>query len=51
MPKYWEIGKKAKEMDEKSINERMKLKKRSIKRIIGALIIYFITMFLFYIFL
>ncbi len=48
MPDNWEIGKEAKELDQKSILERIKIEKRSIKRIIGALLIYCFTMILFY---
>ncbi|MFX1364538.1 MAG: hypothetical protein ACFFCE_11940 [Promethearchaeota archaeon] len=44
----WEIGKEARELDEKSILERAKIEKRSIKRIIIAFICYILTMILFY---
>lgn len=47
----WEIGKEAKEIDEKPIAERIRVPKRTIKRMFGALCIYFITMALFYFFL
>lgn len=43
-----EVGKEARELDEKPIKERMKIEKRSIKRIGYALIIYSLTMILFY---
>jgi len=48
MPNNWEIGKEARELDEKSISERMKIERRSIKRLAGALVIYFLTMASFY---
>lgn len=48
MPNSWEIGKEAKELDEKTIFERMKIERRSIKRLAGAVVIYFITMVSFY---
>jgi hypothetical protein len=51
MPDNWEIGKEAKELDQKSIVERIKIEKRSIKKIIGALFIYSIIMILFSFFL
>ncbi|MFX1312725.1 MAG: hypothetical protein ACFFHD_08950 [Promethearchaeota archaeon] len=51
MPNDWEIGKEAKELDQKSISERVKIEKRSIKRIIVALCVYGITITLFYFFL
>ncbi|MFX0024683.1 MAG: hypothetical protein ACFE9S_20415 [Candidatus Hermodarchaeota archaeon] len=44
----WEIGKEAQELDEKPIKERMKIERNSIKRVGYALILYFITMVLFY---
>ncbi|MHA1438681.1 MAG: hypothetical protein ACTSPD_13995 [Promethearchaeota archaeon] len=37
----WEIGKKAKEWDEKNIKERKKIKKSSLKKILIALGFYF----------
>lgn len=49
--KNWDIGREAKELNEKPIYERMKLEKASIKKIVGALIIYFIMMYIFYLFL
>jgi len=51
MQNNWEIGKEAKELDQKSISERIKIEKRSIKRIVGALLIYCFTITLFYFFL
>ncbi len=51
MPKGWDIGKEARELDEKKIMERIRLEKRSIKKVIFALMIYFLTMYIFYIFL
>jgi hypothetical protein len=48
MPNNWEIGKEARELDEKTIIERMKIEKRSIKRLAGAFVIYFLTMTSFY---
>ncbi len=47
----WEIGEEAKELDEKPILERVKIKRRSVISIAGALLIYFLTMTLFYFFL
>ena len=44
----WEIGKEARELDEKPILERAKIEKRSIKKISLALVCYFLTMILFY---
>ncbi len=44
----WEIGKEARELDEKPILERAKIEKSSLKKIIIALIYYSITMLLFY---
>lgn len=43
----WEIGKEAQELDDKSFKERMKIERRSIKRVGFALILYSITMLLF----
>ena len=51
MFKDLDIGREAKELDEKDIMERIRVEKRSIKRMIGAIIIYTLTMFLFYFFL
>lgn len=51
MSDSWEIGKEAKELDEKPIFEKMKIEKRSIKKVAGALLFYFLTMILFYFFL
>jgi len=48
MPNSWEIGKEAKELDEKTIFERMKIESRSIKRVAGAFAIYFVMMISFY---
>ena len=48
MPNNWEIGKEARDLDEKTISERMKINKRSIKRLAGAVVIYFLTMISFY---
>jgi len=44
----WEIGKEAQELDEKSFKERMKIERRSIKRVGFALVLYSIIMILFY---
>ena len=49
--KDWDIGREAKEIDEKPIYKRMKIGKTSIKKIAGSLIIYFIMMYFFYLFL
>ena len=51
MPVKWEIGEEAKELDQKTILERMKIPKHSIKKIAGAVFLYFLTMGLFYILL
>ena len=48
MTNNWEIGKEARDLDEKTISERMKIEKRSIKRLAGAVVIYFLTMISFY---
>ena len=48
MPNNWEIGKEARDLDKKSISERMKIERRSIKRLAGAIVIYFLTMISFY---
>lgn len=45
------IGKKARDLDQKSIKERMKIDKRAAIRIIIALIVYILIMTLFYFFL
>lgn len=46
-----QIGQKARELDEKSISERIKLKRRSLKKIIGAIFVYIAFMSLFYLLL
>jgi len=46
-----QIGQKARELDEQSISERMKLKKRSLKKVIGAIFVYIAFMSLFFLFL
>jgi hypothetical protein len=51
MTKNWNVGKEAQELDDKPIIERLKIEGRSIKRIGYALIIYFLTMILFYLLL
>lgn len=43
----WKIGEQAKKMDEKSIKERMKIERSSLKKILGALVIYFVVMGIF----
>jgi len=48
MQSNWEIGKEARDLDEKPISERMKIERRSIKRLAGAFAIYFLTMISFY---
>lgn len=45
------IGKKARDLDQKSIKERMKIDKSAAIRIIIALIVYILIMTLFYFFL
>ncbi|MFX1380651.1 MAG: hypothetical protein ACFFA4_16330 [Promethearchaeota archaeon] len=47
----WEVGKEARELDKKSIKERMKVEGRSVKRVGYAMVFYSIMMVLFYIFL
>ncbi|MFX0020002.1 MAG: hypothetical protein ACFFAK_04905 [Promethearchaeota archaeon] len=44
----WEIGKEARELDEKPISERLRIGRRSIKKISVALLFYSIIMVLFY---
>ena len=51
MADRWEIGKEAQELDNKSLSERMKIGRRSIKKLIGALVIYSVTILLFYFFI
>ncbi len=51
MPVVSEIGKEARELDEKPILERLKVEKRSIKKIIIALLFFSLTITLFYFFL
>ena len=47
MADNWEIGKEARELDNKSMKERMKIEGRSIKKIVIALIFYSLTMIIF----
>jgi hypothetical protein len=47
----WEVGKEARELDKKPIKERLRVERRSIRRVGYAMILYSITMVLFYIFL
>ena len=47
----WEIGKEARQLDGRSIKERMKIGKRSIMKVSVALLFYSFTMLLFYFFL
>jgi len=47
----WEVGKEAQELDKKPIKERIRVEGSSLKRVGYALIIYSLTMVLFYIFL
>ncbi|MFX1304456.1 MAG: hypothetical protein ACFE9X_13960 [Promethearchaeota archaeon] len=51
MPVRWEIGKEARELDEKPILERLKVEKSSKKKIGIALLCYFLVMIFFYFFL
>jgi hypothetical protein len=51
MADRWEIGIEAQELDKKSISERMKVERSSIKKFIGALMIYSLFMVLFYFFI
>ena len=44
----WEIGKEARELDEKPIIERMRVEKRSIMKVSVALVFYCVLMVLFY---
>ncbi|MFW9947359.1 MAG: hypothetical protein ACFFBZ_07905 [Promethearchaeota archaeon] len=46
--KSWEIGKEARELDEMPISERLRVERRSIKKITVALLFYCIIMVLFY---
>ena len=46
-----EIGREARELDEKPILERIKIEKHSIKKIVIALCCYSLVMILFYFFL
>ncbi len=48
MSKSWEIGKEARELDEKPISERLRVERQSIKKIVVALLFYCIIMMLFY---
>ncbi|MFX0008059.1 MAG: hypothetical protein ACFFA7_17515 [Promethearchaeota archaeon] len=47
----WEVGKEARELDTKPVKERLRIERRSIKRIGYAIIFYSITMFIFYLLL
>ncbi len=47
----WDIGQKAKELDEKTISERVKVDKRSLKKVMLAFLFYFLIMIAFYILL
>ncbi|MFX0072085.1 MAG: hypothetical protein ACFFAO_13435 [Candidatus Hermodarchaeota archaeon] len=51
MSKTLDIGKEAKQLDEKNIYHRMKINPQSIKKILIAIFIYFLFMYIFYIFL
>ncbi len=51
MSKSWEIGKEARELDEKPISERLKIEKSSKKKIGVAFIFYSIIMVILYFFL
>jgi hypothetical protein len=44
MTKLYQIGKEAKELDEKKVVERMKLEKKTLIKIGFALIFYFVMM-------
>ncbi|MFX0032091.1 MAG: hypothetical protein ACFE8E_06650 [Candidatus Hodarchaeota archaeon] len=44
----YKIGKEAQELDEKTIFERMKINKKSIKKLFGAVIVYIAIMTLFF---
>jgi hypothetical protein len=48
MTTNWDIGEEAKKLDEKPIIERLKLGKRSLKKMGYALIFYSLIMILFY---
>lgn len=48
MLKRWEIGKEARELDERPIKERVRIKKRSLMKLSIALLFYCIVMVLFY---
>ena len=51
MSKQWNIGKEAMLLDEKSIQERMKIEGRSVKKMFVALLVYIPVMTLFMVFL
>ena len=51
MVRSFTIGEKAQQIDKKEIRDRMKIQRKSIGKIIGAIIIYFITMGIFSFFL
>jgi hypothetical protein len=43
----WDIGSEAREIESKSMKERLKLEKTSIKKVIFAFIFYFVMMIIF----
>jgi len=43
----WNIGSEAREIDSKSLKERLKIEKTTIKRIGFAVLFYFVTMVIF----
>ncbi len=45
------IGNEAKTLDQKSLKERMKIKKRTWHKILLAILVYFLIMVLFYFFI
>ena len=48
MTSKWEIGEEARELDNKTIIERMKIQKSSLRKILIAIWFYFLIMIIFY---
>ncbi len=51
MVRSFTIGEKAKQIDQKKIGDRMKIRRKTIGKIIATIIIYFLTMGIFSFFL
>ncbi|MFX1341028.1 MAG: hypothetical protein ACFFDK_20630 [Promethearchaeota archaeon] len=51
MANKWNIGNEAKQLDKKTIKERMKIERSSLKKIFLALLIYFFFLTIFIAFL